>query len=113
MAKLDLRQSQRDDSGLLLSVEEGSGNITSRDQNGNVTFHALPEARRDIRRDVYKAIADSGRVMSRGDIAKALGLKKTPWLTTVIEGLVVDGYLTKEHGIWKNGVVMYYYGINQ
>jgi hypothetical protein len=113
MSKLDLREAQRDETGLLFSVEKGSDVITSQNQNGSVTFHRLPEARRDIRRDVYTAIADSDGWVTRGDIAKKLGLKKTPWLNGVIEGLVTDGYLHKEFGVWKNGKLVYWYCINQ
>jgi hypothetical protein len=46
---------------------------------------------------------------SRSQIAKSLGLKKTPYITTHIESLVSSGNLIKVEGRWTNGCVMYFY----
>lgn len=94
---------------LVAAQQAGQGNShhTSRDSQGNVTFHRQPTPQERV----YNAVLEAGRAVTRGDIAKALGLRKTPWLNGVIEGLVADGYLTRTHGTWKNGVVMYLYEV--
>lgn len=110
--KLDLRSVPRDENGLALPALAGS-NGTSYDQNGNVTSHKIPSFVRDYDKEIYLFVATAGRAVSRADIAKALGLKKTPWLYGKINFLVEHGYLSSHHGIWKNGVVMYFYEVNQ
>lgn len=97
----------REQLGLHLSDEEwGRGYETSRNQTDRVTFHR-PATMREKVYDVVNAASSP----TRGDIARALGLKKTPWLTAVIEGLVNEGYLIRKHDAWKNGCLMYRYEV--
>jgi hypothetical protein len=110
--KADLRSAPRDESGQLLPVLNG-GNVTLRDQNGNVTSHDLLPSPRDFDREIYVFVATSGRAVSRSEIAKALGLKKTPWLFHKINFLVEHGFLTVKHGVWKNGSLMYLYEVKR
>lgn len=88
---------------------QGRRHDTSRDYRGNVTFHRPPTPQERI----YNTILASGRAVTRGEIARLLGLRKTPWLTAQIEGLVADSYVLRTHGTWKNGTVMYLYEVKQ
>lgn len=108
--KIDLREAPRDESGLIIPVGDSS-NVTSQDENGNVTFHTLPQFQRDIKQQILLLLMISDRAMSRSQIAKGLGLKKTPWLHDRIEWLVEHGHITKNVISWKNGVPMYFYGL--
>lgn len=91
-----------------LAVMEGQGgrNVPARSQSRSVN---LPDFRVDIRRDIYKKVVEAGRAVTRAEIAKAVGKKKTTWLNDRIEDLHRDGFLRRECSYWKNGVVMYYY----
>jgi hypothetical protein len=109
--KIDLREAPRDESGLIIPIEEGTSNVTLHDQNGNVTFHQIPNFTRDVKQQILMLLMVSPVMMTRFEIAKGLQLKKTPWLTAHIEQLVTDGYLTKTVTQWRNGVAMYYYGL--
>lgn len=109
---IDLRNVPRDERGVALPALSG-GNGTSYDAIGNVTSHPLPSFVRDYEREIYLFVATSGGAVSRAQIAKALGLKKTRWLFDKIDRLVEHGYLTASHGMWKNGVLMYFYEVNQ
>lgn len=106
MTTLDLRAMPRDERGRLL-VGEGSGYDTSRYQYGHDTFPHEPT----IRERIYAVVLASGGAVSRTQIAKALGLRKTPWLISSIESLVMDGYLGRQHHAWKNGALMYLYEV--
>lgn len=110
MAGIDLRHALRDERGRL--VGEGR-HITSRDLSANVTSHSIPSFVVDIKREIYLAVLNAGRAVTRAEIAKAVSRKKTPWLNDQIEQLVELGYLTRRHGIWKNGCLMYWYEIHQ
>lgn len=92
--------------------EQGDSHDTSRHPSDNVTFHP-PPAPRDVRRDIYNAVYSAGRAISRADIAKALGVKKTPWLCAHVERLVDEGYLVKLTGAAPNGATMYFYEVAQ
>jgi hypothetical protein len=110
---LNLRNAQRDSDGRLL-VGEGGGNATAHYAGGNATSHEIPSFAVDIRREILVAIYDAGGgPLTRLDIAKATGRKKTPWLSNAIEDLVSQGYLTRLMGTWKNGCLMYWYEVAQ
>lgn len=89
---------------------QGAGHVTSHDQPGHVTYQP-PPLRRDVGREIYDAIYGAGKALSRGEIAKLLKLKKTPWLIDHIEQLAAKGYLVKTEGKWRNGFLMYYYQV--
>lgn len=109
---LNLRNAPRDGDGQL-AVGEGQ-NLTSRDSIGDKTSYRVPSFVVDIKREILQAVYDaSGVALTRAQIAKAVGRKKTPWLTNQIEELVKRGYLVREHGTWKNGCLMFWYRINQ
>ena len=99
----------REQLGLDLSDEEwGRRHETSRNHSGHVTFHRPAT----MREKVYDVVQAAG-ALTRSDIAGALGLKKTPWLTAIIEGLVSEGYLIRKHDTWKNGCLMYRYEVKR
>lgn len=85
------------------------GYAPSRYQNGHVTSHTAPLGTPDVRTRIYDAVIRAGGACSRADIARALGLKKTPWLLDHIERLAADGYLRRLPGAWRNGCLMYWY----
>jgi len=92
-------------------VKEGSSHVTSYDQNGHVTSHEIPEAPLTLEQRIYVAVWQSGRAMTRREIAKALGLKSTGWLNGKIDGMVSDGYMSRNHGTHTNGWVKYEYEV--
>lgn len=92
---------------------QGGSNDTSRNQGDHDTSHQPPLAPAHIRTRIYNAVVKANGVVSRADIAKALGVKKTPWLLQSIEGLVSDGYLTRTQTIRANGVVMFWYEVKR
>jgi len=104
----DLRSLPRDDRGRLL-VGEGSFFAASRDGGRLVTFSREPS----LQERIYRFVADSGRAVTRAEIAKALGLVKATWLNKHIEALVAEGYLQRQQGTWTNGVVMYRYEVKR
>mgnify|MGYP001310787093 CR=1 FL=1 len=109
MPTIDLRSAPRDARGL---VEQGGGYVTSQDQSGNVTYQDAPSFPPTLEQRIWQLCHDAPRGwMTRADIARALGLKKTPWLMTKIEGLVRDGYLVRYQGTWKNGAAQFWYGV--
>lgn len=95
---------------LASTSEQERGYDTSHHPSHINTYHAPPPAPRDIRRAIYDAVYSAGRA-SRADIAKALGVRKTPWLTAHVERLVSEGYLVKLEGIAKNGAQMFFYEV--
>lgn len=106
MAGLNLRHAVRDESGLI--VGEGL-HVTLRDSGGNATSHQITSFTVDVKREILEAVYNAGGTVTRAQIAKATGRKKTPWLHSHIEELVELGYLVRSHGVWKNGCVMYWY----
>lgn len=86
---------------------QGHGHDTSQHSIGHVTFYRPPT----IQERIYNAVLTHGGAATRGQIAAALGLCKTPWLVAAIERCVYDGYLRRSHGRWKNGVLMYVYEV--
>lgn len=108
--RLDLRSLPRDDSGLL-AVEEGSDYVTLRDQNGNATLRPVPRFGRDIREGIWAFIADNPEGVTVGQIAKALGKAKSPWLNGKIQSMVTDGYLLKIEVPYRSNMPSYLYYI--
>jgi hypothetical protein len=96
----------------LVAIEQGTGSSTSQDRTDSNTLQ-LPPAKEDIRRDVYAAVVMSGRWVRRAEIAKLLNLKKTPWLNTTIEQLVIDGYLIKYIQERPNQLPVCYYDVRR
>lgn len=91
-------------------VGEGSRNTPSYSQSRNVPAH---DFRVDVRRDIYNAVLLARGAVTRAEIAKAIGKKKSTWLTERIEDLVRDGLLCRENAYWKNGVIMYFYQVQR
>jgi hypothetical protein len=110
--KWDFRDYKRDENGLPLLYPESS-NDTSRYQNGNDTSHKKLPSTRDYNREIYIFVLESGGGVTRGDICKSLGLKKTPWLIAKIDALVAGGFLTRRNETYRNGFVVYLYEVNQ
>lgn len=108
----DLRNMPRGADGTLLPALDG-GNDTSRYQNGNDTSHKKLPSPRDYNREIYLFAASQSGGVTRGEIAKHLGLKKTPWLIEKIDALVSDGFLTRTNGTFRNGFLVYRYEVNQ
>lgn len=66
---------------------------------------------RDIRREIWDACYQQGRPLSRTEITRTLGLKKTPWLIAQIEQLVIEGYLLRSQDRLKNGIHFWTYEV--
>lgn len=92
-------------------VEQGGRLDTSQNQSGVETYNLAPLAPVHIRTRILQVVRNATGAVSRADIAKALNIKKTPWLIASIEGLVLDGFLARTYTIRPNGVVMYWYEV--
>lgn len=97
---------------LAASIEQGTGNEQARESSRNVPSHRPPLAHKTVRQRIYDYAIRRGGAVTRAEIATALKLRKSTWLNGVIERMVTDGYLTREHDYWKNGMVMYRYRAN-
>jgi len=62
---------------------------------------------------IYQALLEMNGAGTRLQIARHLGIKKTPWLTQSIEGMVSDGYLTRREGVSKQGMLMFWYEVKR
>lgn len=83
---------------------------TSKDRNDSIQSHTPPDARRDVRIEIWNMVkAANGAWVTRTEICKALKLKKTPWLNGHIERLVNEGYLEPYRGKCPNGYPKYWY----
>ncbi|HVU11266.1 MAG TPA: winged helix-turn-helix domain-containing protein, partial [Phototrophicaceae bacterium] len=92
-----------------VAAEQGNGIDTSQDRS-HIETYSPPPAPRDVRRAIYNAVYSQGRA-NRADIAKALNVRKTPWLRDHIERLVTEGYLVKIEGVEKNGALKFLYEV--
>lgn len=95
----------------IVSEGQGGGNAPSRLQSGHAPSYNPPPRERDIRRSIWDFVYSADRWVSRAEIAKALSLKKTNWLTAHIERLVTEGYLVRETTIRANGMTMIWYAV--
>lgn len=109
---IDLRAAPRDESGRVLPALFAS-NDTSRDANGYETSRKLPTFYRDYEREIYLFVATENRAVTRQEICKAVGLKKTAWFIAKIERLVEEGFLRRVHGTWRNGALVFLYEVAQ
>lgn len=105
---IDLREYPRADDGSILVGESGR-HVTTRDSDSHVTSHDAVLAPDPIRAVIWKFAALSGRAVSRAEIAKAIGRKKSSWITPHIEGLVKDRWLERTQTQRPNGVIMFWY----
>jgi hypothetical protein len=95
---------------LALVQGQGESAVTSQPATSVGTYHP-PPVRRDIRRDIYSAVYQAERAVSRLEIAYLLGLKKTPWLIAHIEQLLTEGYLIRPQERLACGMTMYWYAV--
>lgn len=83
---------------------------TYRYQNSLNTSQLPPLTPVGIRERIYRTVKDAnGAAVPRSEIARRLGLKKSPWLNQSIEGLVRDGYLVKTEVTYRTGAPMFVY----
>lgn len=78
------------------------------------TVRAIPARKLgQTERKILKALEINARPLTRGEISKSIGLsaKASPHLVGMIEGLVQRGILSRTHGTWKNGCLMYLYEV--
>lgn len=102
MTKIDLTTPEQRE---LFGLEDGT--VSGRSQG--VKTH---QDRQRWGRDAAKqriVQACSYRELSRLEIAKALGLTKSPHLRALIQEMVSDGMLIEETGVMPNGVIIYKY----
>lgn len=90
-------------------VEVGSHHVTTRDVNGHVTLRELPPAEPTLEQRIYTVIAQSGRAVTRREIAKALGLTSSGWLNAKIDYLVSEGYLVRTYQPYRSNMLVYFY----
>lgn len=97
---------------LVALAEQGRDAGTYQHQSDTSTSQP-PSPKADIRRDVYTAVIMSGTWVKRAEIAKLLGLKKSPWLIAAIEELVTAGYLIKHVEQRPNQLPITYYDVRR
>lgn len=103
MPTLDLRDVPRDGSGRLAG--QGERGSASQHAGSAVTFWRPPTTAERI----YTAVLQNGGAATRLDIARTMGVKKTPWLVMAIEALVAEGLLVKTASASKWGALVYWY----
>lgn len=94
---------------LMLLVGEGDCNEQAHTPSRDVPVYAAPLRQKTTRERIYEACVKANGAVTRAQIAKAIGIRKSTWLCSVIESLVSDGYLHRTQSHWVNGVVMFYY----
>jgi hypothetical protein len=66
--------------------------------------------------NIYARIQDvcdrAGQPLTRLQIARALGLSKTPWLVAAIDRLANEGYLIRIEGRTPQGYLVWLYEVN-
>lgn len=95
-----------------LAALEGRESSTLQNQIDSSTSQRLP-VKSDVRRDIYTAVMMAGQPVGRAEIARLLGLKKTPWLCAAIEELVAAGYLVKLRQEQPNQLPTFYYELRR
>lgn len=60
---------------------------------------------------VYRAVLGAASPLTRLEIARAIGRKKSPHIVEMIEGLSAGGYLSKIESTDKFGRPAYRYGV--
>jgi hypothetical protein len=95
-----------------LSVGQGTGIDTSRYPEGSDTSQHLVWMQPTIYARIWDAVQQGG-AMTRLEIARALGVKKSPWLVQAIERLAADDYLVKIESRTPQGVVMWMYEVRK
>jgi hypothetical protein len=96
-----------------LAVGQGPDAGTYQHHDGADTSQHLVWYQPTIQSRVMDAIQQGGALMTRRQIADALGLRKTPWLVGVIEQLVSAGYLVKIEARTPQGVIMWIYEVRR
>lgn len=107
MARYTLEQLER------LSVGQGDSINTSQYQDGAETSRHLIWMQPTVYARIMDAVIQADRAVTRLEIARAMGLKKTPWLVQAIERLVTDGWLTRIESRTPQGVIMWLYEVNR
>lgn len=103
--RLDLRDSTlREQAGLLNETVT----LPSHQAANSEPIHRPSGETRGL---IIGAIYSAGQELTRLEIARALGRKKTPWLTALIEDMVAAGALYRIHTPARNGVICYLYGV--
>lgn len=105
---INLRDYPRAADGSILTGESGH-HVTSREAQSDVTSRDAELAPEHVRVRIWKFIALSGRALTRAEIAKGLGYKKSGWLDRWIEGLVNDQWLEKSSYGRPQGLPVYKY----
>lgn len=102
---LDLRNAARDEKGKI------DPHATYRDSKGSVTSRAVSLSEPSTLEKIFMTVRDAnGAWLTRAEIAKALDLKKSPYLHGLIEQLVRDGWIERYVGqSASRNMVMYWY----
>lgn len=107
MARLTMEELER------LAVGQGDDAGTYRHPEGIETSQHVIWYQPTISARVMDAVQQGGALMTRRQIANALGIKKTPWLVGVIEQLVSAGHLVKVEARTPQGVIMWLYEVRR
>jgi DNA-binding transcriptional regulator PaaX len=103
MATLNLRDASRNGAGQL------EPSASYRDSIDHVTARELRLTEPSLEERIYIFVRDAGVWVSRAQIAKGIGLKKTPYVNQAIERLVSDGWIERASGTFTNRALMYWY----
>jgi hypothetical protein len=99
----------RDAAGNLL-VGQGQCYAPQRTYTGSVVPLALPSFVVDIKQEILRAVA-AGGLLTRQQIAKAVGRPKSTWLCNHIEALVSSGHLQRHVAPWRPNANQYFYEV--
>ena len=65
--------------------------------------------RDERKRQIFDVIMEAEKPLSRREICEAIGLKKSPHITDIIEELVTERHVIKLQDMMPNGSIIYVY----
>lgn len=107
MARITIEELER------LAAGQGHGFRTSRDYEGPETSRDVVWYQPTIAALIMDALERAGQPMTRLEIAKAVGKKKTPWLREAIERLVESGHVNRFEGRMPWGAPVWLYEVKR
>lgn len=102
MTKIDLTTPEQRE---LFGLDDGT--VSGRSQGVKKHHERLRWGRHDAKQRILQLC--SYRELSRREIAKELGLTKSPHFRALIQEMVEEGLLFEETGIMPNGTIIYKY----
>lgn len=96
-----------------LAVGQGDSPETSRDHRSPGTSRNLVWYQPTIYARILDVVSGAGQPMTRLEIARALGIKKTPWFRQALDRLVTEGELNRIEARTAWGALVWLYEVRR